>query len=96
MAIVTENFELNGRQYVRTYSNAGRYAVGGMPTGEYPEAIDPADFGRTYVEGNLMPTYDEDAEDAALTRYSNEITGASDTTLTEATETLIKTIIEEE
>ena len=35
-------------------------------------------------------------EDEALIRYSNELTGASDETLTEATETLIKQIIEED
>lgn len=35
-------------------------------------------------------------EEEALVRYSNELTGAQDETLTEATETLIKKIIEEE
>ena len=35
-------------------------------------------------------------EEEALVRYSNELTGASDESLTEAAETLIKTIIEEE
>ena len=34
-------------------------------------------------------------EDEALVRYSNELTGASDETLTEATETLIKIVKEE-
>ena len=55
MAIVQETFELNGRTYVRTYSNAGRYVVGGAPYGEYSEAIDLAEQGRTYVEGEPMP-----------------------------------------
>lgn len=35
-------------------------------------------------------------EDEALTRYVNELTGQQDETLTEAAETLIKKIIEEE
>ena len=35
-------------------------------------------------------------EEEALVRYSNELTGASDQTLEEATETLIKQIIEED
>ena len=35
-------------------------------------------------------------EEEALVRYANELTGASDESLVEATETLIKTIIEEE
>lgn len=34
-------------------------------------------------------------EDEALVRYSNELTGAQDETLTEATETLIKIVKEE-
>ena len=34
-------------------------------------------------------------EEEALTRYANELTGAEDETLTEATETLIKKIMEE-
>ena len=55
MAIVQEHFEINGRDFVRTYSDAGRYVVGGSPEGEYSEACDPAEFGRTYVEGDLIP-----------------------------------------
>lgn len=34
-------------------------------------------------------------EEEALVRYSNELTGAEDETLTEATETLIKKVMEE-
>jgi len=50
--IVTETYELNGRQFIRTYSDANRYVVrDGI---EYGEANDPAEFGRTYTEGNLM------------------------------------------
>lgn len=61
MAIVTETFEINGRAFVRTYSDAGRYVVGGCPEGAYSEAIDPAELNRTYVEGELMP--DEERSD---------------------------------
>lgn len=35
------------------------------------------------------------SEEEALVRYSNELTGAEDETLTEATETLIKKVMEE-
>lgn len=55
MAIVQETYTLNGRQYVRTYSDAGRYVVGGEPNSEYSEANDPAELGRTYTEGSIMP-----------------------------------------
>ena len=53
--IVQEHFNVNGRDFIRTYSDAGRFVVGGQPYGEYTEACDPADFGRTYTEGELMP-----------------------------------------
>ena len=60
--IVTENITIDGRQFVRTYSDAWRYVVGGEPYGEYAEAIDPAELGRTYTEGNLMPVDEADAQ----------------------------------
>lgn len=59
--IVTEHFTVNGIDYVRTYSDAGRYVVGGEPFGSYNEATDPAEFGRVYTEGALMP--EEERED---------------------------------
>ena len=46
--IKTENLTINGKAFVRTYSDAG-YLVerDGI---RYGEAIDPAEFGRTYTE----------------------------------------------
>lgn len=45
----------------------------------------------------LRPVPEEPiTEDAALTRYANELTGTNADTLQEATETLIQKIIEEE
>lgn len=60
--IVQETFELNGRQFVRTYSDTGRYVVGGNPETEYAEAVDPAGTARSYVEGGLID--DPDLDDA--------------------------------
>ena len=60
--IKTETYTLNGRQFVRTYSDAGRFVVGGSPNGNYTEANDPAELGRTYIEGELIPG-DETAEE---------------------------------
>ena len=51
--IVTENFKVGERDFIRTYSDAGRYVV--RDGVEYSEACDPAELGRTYTEGNLMP-----------------------------------------
>lgn len=54
--IVQEHFDVSGRDFVRTYSDAGRYV---MRDGvEYSEACDPAEFGRVYTEGELMPQED--------------------------------------
>ena len=51
--IVQEHFDVDGRDFIRTDSDAGRYV---MRDGEsYSEACDPAEFGRTYTEGDPMP-----------------------------------------
>lgn len=51
--IITERFAINGRDFIRTYSDAGRYVV--RDSVSYGEANDPAEFGRVYTEGELMP-----------------------------------------
>lgn len=56
--IVQEHFDLNGRDFIRTYSDSGHYVVrDGIA---YSEANDPAEFGRIYTESELMPV-DESA-----------------------------------
>ena len=60
--IIVENITINGRQFIRTYSDAGRYVVGGNPEGQYASATDPAELNRQYTEGDLMPI--EDIDDA--------------------------------
>lgn len=50
--IRTEHFTVGERDFIRTWSDANRYVVrDGI---EYSEACDPAEFGRTYVEGDVM------------------------------------------
>ena len=50
--IIVENITVNGTEFTRTYSDANRYVVrDGI---EYSEAWDPAQFGRTYTEGNII------------------------------------------
>ena len=63
--IVQEHFDVNGRDFIRTYSGSGRYVVGGQPYGEYSEACDPAELGRTYTEGELMPVEERDIDELA-------------------------------
>lgn len=57
--IKQEHFDVNGHAFVRTYSDSGRYVVrDGI---EYEEACDPAEFGRQYTEGEIMPVDESDA-----------------------------------
>lgn len=59
--IRTENFTINEKQFIRTYSDAGRYVV--RDGVSYEEACDPAEYGRTYTEGDVIPDTDTDAEE---------------------------------
>ena len=61
--IIQEHFYVGEHEFIRTYSDAGRYVVGGEPHGEYEEACDPVEFGRTYTEGELIPADESDAEE---------------------------------
>lgn len=51
--IVTEYLEIDGREYIRTYSDAGMLIHGGFPEADYEEAIEPAEYGRTYTETDI-------------------------------------------
>ena len=44
---------------VKTYSDQGMKIHGGMPEGDYDEAFDPIDSGRTYTETNIPIEEDE-------------------------------------
>lgn len=58
--IRTEQFYVGERLFNRVYSDAGRYVVrDGI---SYSEACDPAEFGRTYTEGDLMPPEEQDMD----------------------------------
>ncbi len=59
MAIVQERIG----NLVRTYSDQGFKIHGGMPEGDYDEAVDPAEFNRTYTETNIpIDQSDEEVE----------------------------------
>lgn len=60
--IRTETMIINNRTYVRTWSDAGVYIHGGYREGDYPEAVDPADAGRVYVETTIPIPGPADAE----------------------------------
>ena len=61
--IVQTHFDVDGRDFIRTVSNAGRYVV--RDGVSYSEACDPAEYGRQYTEGDLMPVDDPTIEDKA-------------------------------
>lgn len=61
MAIRTETYTLNNREFTRTWSDANRYVVrDGI---SYEEANDPSEFGRTYTEGDIMEESGSEAEE---------------------------------
>ena len=61
MAIRTETYVLNNRDFTKTYSDSGRYVVrDGI---SYEEANDPSEFGRTYTEGDIVEESDSEAEE---------------------------------
>jgi len=58
--IVQTHFDVNGRDFIRTVSDAGRYVVrDGI---SYSEACDPAEYGRQYTEGELIPPEEQDMD----------------------------------
>ena len=50
MAIQVETFYIGEREFTRTYSDSNRYVV--RDGVAYSEACDPAEFNRTYEEGD--------------------------------------------
>ena len=75
--IIQEHFDVNGHDFIRTTSDSGRYVV--RDGVEYSEACDPAEFGRTYTEGELMPADDsEQSEIEAKAEAYDILTGVSE------------------
>lgn len=60
MAIIQEHFLVGERDFIRTYSDNNVMIHGGMPEGDYSEACDPAELGRTYTETDIPIESDED------------------------------------
>ena len=58
--IIAEQITINDRQFTKTYSDSG-YMVE-RENVQYSEAIDPAEFGRTYTETDI-PIEGEGASD---------------------------------
>ena len=69
--IKTETFQINGIDFIRTFSDAGMKIHGGNPAGDYDVAEDPAEFNRTYTETDI-PIDDSEAD---ATEILNILTG---------------------
>jgi hypothetical protein len=67
--IKTENMTINGKSFVKTFSDSG-YMVerDGI---RYSEAIDPAEFNRTYTETD--EPIEGETDEATETDYQNEL-----------------------
>lgn len=62
--IITEQIELGGKQYIRTYSDT--YVIRRNDGVLYDEAIDPVDSGRTYTETDELINPEIEEEEQGL------------------------------
>lgn len=62
--IIQENIIIDGRHFIRTYSDKNVLIHGGFPESDYAEACDPAELGRTYTETNIPIDADESSSDS--------------------------------
>lgn len=58
--------------FIYTYSDIGMKIHGGVPEGDYDEAYDPFDSGRTYVETDIP------IDDATAEEIVNILTGEAE------------------
>lgn len=72
--IKTESFFIGDKEFTRTYSDNGMMIHGGVPEGDYTEATDPADLGRTYTETDIPIEGDEAEAEEIL----NILTGGAE------------------
>lgn len=76
--IITENVTINGRQFVKNYSNAGMYIRQEQTGAVYSEAIDIENSAFTYVETDIPIEGEELSETEQKAAAFDYITGRSD------------------
>lgn len=76
MAIIQKHFTVGERDFIRTYSDKNVLIHGGSPEGDYSEACDPAELGRTYTETDI-PIDDETTEADKAEAFDILLGGAS-------------------
>lgn len=62
--IIKENLTINGKEFVKTYSDAGMMVE--RDGVRYSEAIDPEEFGREYTETDEPIEAEEPKEETRL------------------------------
>lgn len=62
--IIQERYTLDGKEAIRSFSDNGVKIHGGFPEGDYDEACDLAESGRTYIETDIPIEADEQADKA--------------------------------
>ena len=65
--IIKENLTINGRDFVKTYSDAGMMVE--RDGVRYSEAIDPAEFGRQYIETDEPIEKEEEGGEENVASY---------------------------
>lgn len=73
--IIVENITVNGKEFTYTYSDANRYVV--RDGVSYSEAYDPAEFGRTYTEGDVMTDEEIKSKNEDAEEIVNILTGGN-------------------
>lgn len=53
---------VGGREFVHAWSDEGRYLISDETGEPYTDAYDPAELGRTYHEGDVIPVEPGDDE----------------------------------
>lgn len=70
--IITETLTIGEKQYTRTYSDRGMMIHGGVPEGDYDEAVDPAELGRVYTETDIPIEEDESEAEEIVSILTGE------------------------
>ena len=73
--IITENVTIDGRQFVKTYSDAGLYIRQEQTGAEYSEAIDVSESEYTYTETDKPIETDGVSEAEQKAAAWDELTG---------------------
>lgn len=71
--IKTENIYVNGRTFVRTYSDANRMIQQGGTEIVYTEAVDPIGSRRTYTETDIVIEHTDEERMAQLEEDSKAL-----------------------